>query len=124
MREIFPTAFILTQILNLPQRRPCMKRLFATLALLVPLAPATGMAYELSTGGTTIMRLEQRDLAGTKQNIMPLTQFLQVDASKLGYDRLSFHLSGWGRADLGDESTNSGKVNGNLDAAYFRYWHP
>lgn len=101
-----------------------MKRLLASLALLVPLAPAAGMAYELTTGGTTIMRLEQRDLSGTKQNIMPLTQFLQVDATKLGYDRLSFHLSGWGRADAGDKSYNDNKLGGNLDAAYFRYWHP
>jgi hypothetical protein len=82
------------------------------------------MAYELTTGGTTIMRLEQRDLSGTKQNIMPLTQFLQMDATKLGYDRLSFHLSGWGRADAGDKSYNDNKMGGNLDAAYFRYWHP
>ncbi len=101
-----------------------MKRLLASLALLVPLVPAAGMAYELTAGGTTIMRLEQRDLSGTKQNIMPLTQFLQVDATKLGYDRLSFHLSGWGRADAGDKSYNDNKLGGNLDAAYFRYWHP
>lgn len=101
-----------------------MKQLLASLALLLPFAPLTGLAYELNAGGTTILRLEQRDLAGTKKDLTPLTQFLQVDTTKLGYDRLSFHLSGWGRADLGDESTNSDKMNGNLDAAYFRYWHP
>jgi hypothetical protein len=101
-----------------------MKRLLTSLALLLPLTPITGLAYELSAGGNTVLRLEQRDLAGTKYTIMPLTQFLQVDANKVGYDRLSFHLSGWGRVDTGDDSTNSGSVNGNLDAAYFRYKHP
>jgi len=101
-----------------------MKRLLASLALFLPLSPAVALAYELNAGGTTIMRLEQRDLNGNTQNIMPLTQFLQIDANRLGDDRLSFHLTGWGRVDAGDESTNGDKTNGNLDAAYLRYRHP
>ena len=60
-----------------------MKRLLASLALFLPLTPAVALAYELNAGGTTIMRLEQRDLGGTTKDIMPLTQFLQIDANRL-----------------------------------------
>ncbi len=83
---------------------------------------SSASAAQLSIDSSTIFRVEQRDLGfGDKQKLMPVTQFLGLDAEKLADGNLSLHLYGWGRGDLGDKSYNDDKVDGTLTYGYLRY---
>lgn len=92
-----------------------------SLASLLALPVAAGAA-DYSVDSTTIFRIEQRDVSGSaKQNIMPATQFLGLDADKLADGNLSVHFYGWGRADLGDKSYNNDTVDGSLTYGFLQY---
>jgi hypothetical protein len=94
-------------------------RLFSAVILLSLPAAAWGM--DGSIDATTILRIEQRDNGSQKDTILPATQFLGVDATKLADGRLSLHLYGWGRADLADKSFNSDRADGKLTYGYLQY---
>lgn len=84
--------------------------------------PVAAHAADYSVDSTTILRIEQRDVIGaSKQNILPATQFLGLDADKLADGNLSLHFYGWGRADLGDRSYNNDTLDGSLTYGYLRY---
>ena len=86
------------------------------------LAPSTLSAAAISVDSNTIVRIEKRDVSGgDKQDIIPATQFLGLDATKLAVGNLSLHIAGWGRYDLGDDSYNSSKTDGNLTYGYLLY---
>lgn len=96
-----------------------LSRLLATVFLALP---AVAPAAETSVDSTTILRLEQRDVSGsTKEDIFPLTQFIGLDADKLGDGNLSLHFYGWGRLDLGDKSFNSDQAAGSLAYGFLQY---
>jgi hypothetical protein len=69
----------------------------------------------------TFLRIEQRDLVTSKQNYLPLTQYLGLDVEKLADGNLSLHFNGWGRVDFADKSFNNDKADGSLTYAYLRY---
>jgi hypothetical protein len=80
------------------------------------------MAAAISVESNTIVRIEKRDITGgSSEDIIPATQFLGLDATKLADGNLSLHIAGWGRADLGDNSYNNSKTDGNLTYGYLRY---
>jgi len=84
--------------------------------------PAVSTAAETSVDSTTIVRIEQRDVSGsTKEDILPVTQFLGLDADKLGDGNLSLHFYGWGRYDLADKSFNDDRVAGSLTYGFLQY---
>ena len=84
--------------------------------------PVAVYAVDISVDSTSIVRFEQRDIPGSsKQDIQPFTQFLGLDARKLGDGNLSLHLYGWGRADMGDTSYGDSKTDGNLTYSYLQY---
>jgi hypothetical protein len=57
-----------------------------------------------------------------KATYTPATQYLGIDATKLGTDNLSLHLFGWGRTDLSDASNFDGsKSGGYLNYGYLQY---
>ncbi|MBK7292740.1 MAG: hypothetical protein IPI84_02840 [Holophagaceae bacterium] len=57
-----------------------------------------------------------------KATYTPATQYLGIDANKLGSDNLSLHLFGWGRTDLSDSSNLDGsKTSGYLNYGYLQY---
>ena len=92
-------------------------------ALLATLLSATAWGQEVSLYGTTMAEMWKQNLPGFDQaTYTPATQYLGIDATKLGSDNLSLHLFGWGRADLSDASTYDGsKSGGYLNYGYLQY---
>jgi hypothetical protein len=93
--------------------------------MLVLLLPHVCHAVDLGVNGTTIVRFEQQSVPGfSKTSIVPATQFLGIDAEKLGGENLSFHFYGWGRTDLDQRSTNEKSPDGDLSYGYLQYRFP
>jgi len=92
-------------------------------ALLATLMSATAWGQEVSLYGTTMAQMWKSETPGfDKATFTPATQYLGIDATKLGSDNLSLHLFGWGRTDLSDSSQLDGsKSGGYLNYGYLRY---
>lgn len=92
-------------------------------ALLATLLSATAWGQEVSLYGITMAEMWKQNLPGFDQaTYTPATQYLGIDATKLGSDNLSLHLFGWGRADLADASAYDGsKSGGYLNYGYLQY---
>lgn len=102
-----------------------MNFLSRCMALAFVVVPSVASAAELGVDGMTIVRFEERSVPGfAKEKVIPATQFLRVDAERLGGRDLSFHLYGWGRADLEGRSSNAGTTEGDLTYAYLDYRLP
>jgi hypothetical protein len=91
--------------------------------LLTALVAATGWSQEISVQSTTIAQMWKQELPGfDKATYTPATQYLGIDVTRLGSDKLSLHLFGWGRADLSDASSFDGsKTAGYLNYGYLQY---
>lgn len=81
------------------------------------------LADDVTVDSTTLFGIAQRDVSGgSKETLLPATQFLGLTVEKIGNNsNLSFHSSGWGRADLADRSFNGDKAAGSLTYGYFQY---
>jgi hypothetical protein len=92
-------------------------------ALLATLMSATAWGQEVSLYGTTMAQMWKQETPGfDKATYTPATQYLGIDATKLGSDNLSLHLFGWGRTDLSDASSFDGsKSGGYLNYGYLQY---
>ena len=92
-------------------------------ALLATLMSATAWGQEVSLYGTTMAEMWKSEVPGFKKDTYtPATQFLGIDATKLGSDNLSLHLFGWGRGDLSDLSqTEPNRAGGYLSFGYLQY---
>ncbi len=96
------------------------RRLICSASLLA--IPVAASAADISVDSSTILKFESRDIATVKrETLVPVTQFLGLDADKLADGNLSLHFYGWGRGDLGDKSYNSDSVDGSLTYGYLRY---
>ena len=88
--------------------------------------PAAALA-DSSLVSTTLLRFSQDARSGADtRTFAPLTEFLRIDAGKLGDGNLSAHLYGWGRLDLGKHQlspggTQEGGVAGSLSYGYLQY---
>ncbi len=102
-----------------------MRTIISSLTMAVLLLPGLVLAADVGVNSTTLLRIEERSAPGfDKQRLLPATQFLGIEMSKLADGNLSFHLYGWGRADLADRSTAEGDTDGDLSYAYFGYRFP
>ena len=91
-------------------------------ALLASLIAATGWSQDVNVYSTTIAQMWKQDTPGfDKSTYAPATQFLGIDATKLGNDAISLHLFGWGRVDLADASAPGGKSGGDFSIGYVQY---
>jgi hypothetical protein len=92
-------------------------------ALLATLMSANAWGQEVSLFGTTMAEMWKQNTPGFDQaTYTPATQYLGIDATKLGSDHLSLHLFGWGRTDLSDASAFDGsKSGGYLNYGYLQY---
>ena len=96
-----------------------------SIALLTVLLSAGAWGQDVSVYGTTMAQMWKAETPGfEKASYAPATQFLGIDATNLGTDRLSLHLFGWGRADLADQSSITGKTTGDLAFGYLQYRLP
>jgi hypothetical protein len=93
-------------------------------ALLATLVSAAGWAQEVNVYSTTMAQVWKQETSTDKYTYAPATQFLGIDATKLGSDALSLHLYGWGMTDLADQSTPNGKSGGYLTYGYLQYQFP
>lgn len=94
-------------------------------ALLATLVSAAGWAQEVNVYSTTMAQMWKQETPGfDKATYTPATQFLGIDATKLGSDALSLHLFGWGLTDLADQSNPNGKSGGYLTYGYLQYQFP
>lgn len=101
-----------------------MKLTFSRLipACILLALPSAAFSAEVSVDATSIVRVEQRDDQGfTKKDVVPATQFLGLDADKLADGNLSFHVYGWGRADIKSKSFNNDVATGSLTYGYLQY---
>jgi len=90
--------------------------------LLVLLVSAASWAQEVSVHSTTFAQYYKQDIPGLdRSTYTPLTQFLGIDATRLGMENLSLHLFGWGNFDLADQSRLDGKTVGSFSYGYMRY---
>jgi hypothetical protein len=97
----------------------------AVVALLGTLLCGSAWGQDVSVYGVTMAEMWKAETPGfEKATFMPATQYLGIDATNLTTERLSFHLFGWGRADLGEQSSYTGKTGGDLAYGYLRYRFP
>lgn len=93
-------------------------------ALLATLISATAWGQEVSLYGTTMAEIWKQNIPGADQaTYTPATQYLGIDATKLGSDNLSLHLFGWGVNDLGGSSSTiyNGTSTGAFSGGYLSY---
>lgn len=99
------------------------KKIIFSLTLLLA-TPLMVSAADTTIGGTTLLRLEQRSLPGfSKENLAPATQYLSIESYGIKDPNLSFHMSGWGRVDLADNSTDKSS-DGSVAYGYLSYRLP
>ena len=92
-------------------------------ALLATLISATAWGQEVSLYGTTMAEIWKQKIPGSSEGTFtPATQYLGIDATKLGSDSLSLHLFGWGVKDLGSSPTiYNGSATGASSGGYLNY---
>ncbi len=94
-------------------------------ALLAVLASTAGWSQDVNVQSLTIAQLWTEKTPGFDKNTFtPATEFLGIDAARLGSESLSLHLFGWGRVDLGERSTPRGTSGGDLSYGYLEYRLP
>ena len=101
-----------------------MRKLTWAAAALLLVIPAVSHAAEYSAYGTTLLQFQKWKTPGVSETLVPLTQFLGVDADGLANGNLSLHFYGWGRVDLADPSFNDDDADGNFTYGYLRYRFP
>jgi hypothetical protein len=96
-----------------------------SLILFTGLVSASAWGQDVNVYGLSMAQLWKEDTPGvSKSTFAPLTQFLGVDATKLGNENLSLHLFGWGKLDTADSSSpllSEPKSAGDLSFGYLQY---
>jgi hypothetical protein len=83
--------------------------------------PASASA-DTTIESTTMFRFFQESRNGfPKKDLAPASLLLSVDSDTLADGNLSFHLSGWGRLDMGDKSFNNDRADGSLTLGFLKY---
>jgi hypothetical protein len=91
-------------------------------ASLAPAAVSPVAAADVTIRSETMVRLFERDTsAGADQKVLPLYEYVQVDAGELEEKGFSFHAYGWGRYDLADNEYFSDQSQGEVLYGYVQY---
>jgi len=100
----------------------CYHGLLYGLIVIMGLLPADSLGAETRIQSDTIFRVFQRDTAMDKDaTVLPVYEYLQIDTGELEDYGLSFHLYGWGRADLADSEYYEDQTDGDLLYGYLDY---
>jgi len=95
---------------------------FLGLILLVGLLSAHSVGAATRIESDTIFRVFQRDTAAEEDaTVFPVYEYLQIDTGELEDYGVSFHLYGWGRADLVDSEYFEDPTAGELLYGYVEY---
>ena len=97
-----------------------MRRLKLYLGVVFCLMPSLAMAAaEYSIDSATYLRFQQYAAPGFDKKFQaPVTQYLTIDAKKIGVEGLSLHFNGWGDAIMGSTLPDEDRYNGNLTYFY------
>lgn len=88
------------------------------------LVPNPLAALELTVRSDTLVRGFERDTAAqTGAAVVPIYEYLQIDAENPGEPGLAFHFYGWGRWDLADNDYFEEETAGELLYGYLEYRH-
>ena len=101
--------------------------LFFALAILLTVAPSVALGSEVHFQSDTLLSVFQRNTNTEKDaTVLPGYEYLQFDAGALGEEDhgLSFHLYGWGRADLANSDYFDDSTAGKLLYGYLEYSLP
>ena len=102
-----------------------MRRLKWYLGVILCLMPAVSTAAEFSIDSATYLRFQQSATPGFDKKFQaPATQYLTIDATKIGVDGLSLHFYGWGNATMGSTIGDESRYDGNLTYFYLNYRLP
>lgn len=102
-----------------------MKQLMRCLVMAICLSPVAATAVEYAIDSSSYLRFQQATAPGfDKKFQVPATQYLTIDASKLGLDGLSLHFYGWGNAAMGSMIGDQDRYDGNLTYFYLSYRLP
>lgn len=100
------------------------RRMALCLALLLCM-PALGWGAQLNLASDTLLRVFDREIPGSRSDLaVPGYEYLQIDAGSLNERGLSFHLYGWGRADLAGSDYFQKDTAGELLYGYLEYTQP
>lgn len=92
------------------------------LTFLAGFLPESVAGSELELGSSTYLHMYQEDqVAGPDSDHASLSEYISLDLWEVGRPELSFHLYGWGRIELQDES-GSDSGDGHLSSAQIRYY--
>ncbi len=107
-------------------RPPLLPRLAALTSVLLAGALFCGpLAAEVRVKSDTLIRGFERDTAGQDDAaVIPVYEYLQLDAGSLNTRGLAFHFYGWGRNDLGDGGFYRDDSSGELLFGYLEYTRP
>lgn len=101
---------------------PCALRLLGSIVTscsLLAFSPLMAGAASISGESTTILRLHETT---QDKDLAPFYEYLHLSLTETLPDgTLSFHVGGWGRADLGEESSRDGKTNADLQYGFLSY---
>ena len=96
-------------------------RTLIVLALLIASLPATAAGSDLEIRSDTYLHLYQDDqVSGSDADYATLYEYISLDLWEIGKPALSFHLYGWGSADL-REDPGSDTADSHLSSAHIRY---
>ena len=102
-----------------------MRRLKWYLGAVLCLMPALSAAAEYAIDSATYLRFQQYATPGFDKKFQaPATQYLTIDATKLGVDGLSLHFYGWGNATMGSTIGDESRYDGTLTYFYLNYRLP
>jgi len=91
------------------------------LAILMASMPALARGSDLNLRSSTYLHLYQEDqVTGPDADFASLYEYISLDLWEIGQPELSFHLYGWGSADLREDS-GSDTEDGHLSSAHIRY---
>jgi hypothetical protein len=91
-------------------------------AVLAVVVAAVSWGQDVKVSTSTFAQYYKADIPGLDNSVFaPLTQFLSIDATGLGYKDISLHLFGWGNFDLADQTRMDGKSTGSISNAYVLY---
>jgi len=93
--------------------------------LLAVFLPVSSAASDVGFQSETILRMFERNIRedGTEsgENILPLYEYLRLDATNLLKEGVSFHSYGWARHDVANSGFYSNDTDGELLYGYLEY---
>lgn len=98
------------------------REIYLGLILLMGCMPATAYGTEVHFQSDTIIRAFERNTVNKEDaTVLPIYEYMRLDAGQLTDFGLSYHMYGWGRADLANNDFFTDQTSGQLLYGYVEY---